>query len=131
VCRSQIQNVLVCRNIKKFEKRWFKLSHCSCTEGDNTIRLTLHHTVENASASKTSYFNTLETAEADISSCSQQVKRCKKSFREIFQMRPTETYVCILNFWENRRFLVFCLFWATFWSLKIFRAYSLAFSKRF
>jgi len=22
VCRSQIQNVLVCRNIKKFEKRW-------------------------------------------------------------------------------------------------------------
>jgi len=22
MCRSQIQNVLVCRNIKKFEKRW-------------------------------------------------------------------------------------------------------------
>jgi len=65
----------VCRNIKKFEKGWFKLSHCSCTEGDNTIRLTLYHIVENASTSKTSYFNPLETAEADISSCSAVFRR--------------------------------------------------------
>jgi len=35
-----------------------------------------------------------------------QVKHCKKGFREIFQMSPTERYVCIWNIWENRLFFI-------------------------